>query len=81
MEKQTRTRLPQETKDYIVKMILEEGIQVRAMARKFEIGESTIQSWLKAVRDKRNKTQQVRYSLQRKNMKRCKPSMKKSCVH
>ena len=53
MEKQTRTRLSQETKDYIVKMILEEGIQVRAMARKFEVGESTIQSWLKAVRDKK----------------------------
>ena len=53
MEKQTRKRIPKETQDYIVKMILEEGIKIREMARKFEIGESTIQRWLKAVRDQK----------------------------
>ncbi|WP_107838013.1 hypothetical protein [Metasolibacillus meyeri] len=42
MEKQTRRRLLQETKDYIVKMILEEGVKIREMSRKFEIVESTI---------------------------------------
>lgn len=52
MEKQTRKRIPNETKDYIVKMILEEGVKAREVSRKFEIGESTIQRWLKAARDK-----------------------------
>ena len=52
MEKQTRKRIPNETKDYIVKMILDEGVKAREVSRKFEIGESTIQRWLKAARDK-----------------------------
>lgn len=52
MEKQTRKRIPKETQDYIVKMIMEEGIKAREMSRKFEIGESSIQRWLKAARDK-----------------------------
>ena len=45
MEKQTRKRIPNETKDYIVKMILDEGVKAREVSRKFEIGESTIQRW------------------------------------
>ena len=52
MENKSRNRLSQETKDYIVKMILEEGVKVREMSRKFDIGESSIQRWLKAIRDK-----------------------------
>lgn len=51
MEKQKRTRLPKETQDYIVKMIQEEGVKVREMSRKFEVGESTIHRWLKILRD------------------------------
>lgn len=53
MEKQTRTRVSKETQDYIVKMILEEGVKVREMSRKFEVGESTIHRWLKALRDQK----------------------------
>lgn len=56
MENQTRKRVPKETQDFIVKMIMEEGVKVRTMARKFEIGESTIHRWLKMIRDEQKQT-------------------------
>lgn len=78
--KANKKRLSQETKDYIVKMILEDGIKIREMAQKFEIGESTIQRWLKAVRDEKKQEALAQNLLPQKNMKKCKPNMKKSCV-
>ncbi|MEG0386515.1 MAG: transposase, partial [Solibacillus sp.] len=50
MEKQTRKRLDYETKQYILRMVLEEGANVSDLAFKFEIGRSTIQKWLKDAR-------------------------------
>lgn len=81
LEKQTRIRLPQETKDYIVKMILEEGVKVRKMSRKFEIGESTMQRWLNAGRDKKKQeSTRSKFITTTKEHDKCRSCMKKSYV-
>ncbi|MEK3766066.1 transposase [Solibacillus sp. FSL K6-4121] len=50
-EKQTRKRLDAQTKEYILKSVLEEGVKVSDLAFKFEIGTSTIHKWIKDYRD------------------------------
>lgn len=53
-EKQTRKRLNAETKEYILKSVLEDGARVSDLAFKFEIGSSTIHKWLKDYRESKN---------------------------
>ena len=53
-EKQTRKRLNVETKEYILKAILEDGAKVTDLAFKFEIGSSTIHKWIKDYRKSKN---------------------------
>ena len=50
MGKPTRKHLDNETKQYILKMVLEEGARVSDVAFKFEIGRSTIHKWIKEAR-------------------------------
>ena len=52
--KKTRKRISEETKQYVIKMITEEGVRIRDIAYKMEIGESTIGRWLKEYREAKN---------------------------
>ena len=53
-EKQTRKRLDAQTKEYILKSVLEDGAKVSDLAFKFEIGSSTIHKWIKDYRESKN---------------------------
>ena len=53
-EKQTRKRLDTQTKEYILKAVLEDGARVSDLAFKFEIGPSTIHKWIKDYRESKN---------------------------
>lgn len=62
MEHKNRKRVPKETKEYIIKMITEEGAKVADLAYKFDIGKSSIHKWMKQYREEKAATESgVRY--------------------
>ena len=54
-EIQKRNRVSAEVKQQIVKMILEDGMKIPDIAYQFNIGKSTISSWLKMYKDEQKK--------------------------
>ena len=62
MENKQRNKVSKETKEYIVKLIIEEGARVTDLAFKFDIGRSTIHKWVKQYREEKAASESgVRY--------------------
>lgn len=50
MENNQRKKVSKETKEYIVKLVIEDGVKVSDIAYKFNFGKSTIHKWVKQYR-------------------------------